>query len=268
MLGAVVSFVDASRGIIRVRNKPGRLEDIATMCKRLADDPTAGLTLLPSLKGKLLFAASHVFGRCAQMSTQLIHHAEREAGDVASSLVLEAVWTALRILQKAGDRRVNLWSEQPPVVLFTDGACEEKGSLVTHGAVIIDVASQTKEFFGDHVPAHLVQQWRNTGRSQLIFFAELYPILIARRTWAKVLRNRRVLIFVDNEAAKAALIRNYSPLLDAAHMLSEIADLDVQLECFPWYCRVPSKSNFSDAASRLAFGEYEECFRRVQPLGT
>ena len=195
MLGAVVSFVDASRGIIRVRNKPGRLEDIATMCQRLADDPTAGLTLLPSLKGKLLFAASHVFGRCAQISTQLIHHAEREAGDAASSLVLEAVWTALRILQKAGDRRVNLWSEQPPVVLFTDGACEEKGSLVTHGAVTIDVACQTKEFFGDHVPAHLVQKWRNTGRSQLIFFAELYPILIARRTWAKVLRNRRVLIW-------------------------------------------------------------------------
>eukprot|EP00439_Symbiodinium_sp_Y106_P085882 s148_g30.t1 len=185
-------------------------------------------------------------------------------------------------------------------------ACEEKGSMVTHGAVIIDVASQTREFFGDHIPAHLVQQWRNTGRSQLIFFAELYPILIARRTWAKVLRNRRVLIFIDNEAAKAALIRNYSPLVDAAliarrtwakvlrnrrvlifidneaakaalirnysplvdaaHMLSEIAALDVQLECFPWYCRVPSKSNFSDAASRLAFGEYEECFRRVQPL--
>ena len=105
-----------------------------------------------------------------------------------------------------------------------------------------------------------------TLAGQLIFFAELYPILIARRTWAKVFRNRRVLIFIDNEAAKAALIRSYSPLVDAAHMLSEIAALDVQLECFPWYCRVPSKSNFSDAASRLAFGEYEECFRRVQPL--
>ncbi|CAE7775427.1 unnamed protein product [Symbiodinium sp. CCMP2592] len=161
--------------------------------------------------------------------------------------------------------RVNLWSEQPPVVIFTDGACEEKGNQVTHGAVIVDPASQTREVFGGHIPEDLVTKWRSSGRTQLIFFAELYPVLIARRTWAKVLRNRRVLIFVDNEAAKAALIRNYSPLLDAAHMLSDIAELDVELRCFPWYCRVSSKSKFSDAASRLNFGEYEECFRRIQP---
>ena len=144
MLGAVVSFEDAPKGIIRVRNKPGRLEDISSMCQRLADDPAVGMTLLPSLTGKLLFAASHVFGRCAQIATQLIHHAEKEAGDAASSLVLDAARAVLQILQSAGDRRVNLWSEQPPVVLFTDGACEERGSMVTHGAVIIDVASQTR----------------------------------------------------------------------------------------------------------------------------
>ena len=266
MLGAVVSFEDAAKGLIRVRNKPGRLEEISSLCQRFAEDPLASASLLPSLKGKLLFASSHVFGRCAQIATQLIHHAERESSGATPNLVVEAVHDALRTLQLAGDRRVNLWSEQPPVLLFTDGACEDNGSTVTHGAVIIDCASQTKEFFGGHIPADMVRQWRDTGRSQLIFFAELYPVLIARHTWYKVLRNRRVLIFVDNEAAKAALIRNYSPLLGAAHMLAEIASLDVKLECFPWYCRVPSKSNLADAASRLAYGEYEECFRQVQPM--
>ena len=115
--------------------------------------------------------------------------------------------------------------------------------------MIVDPASQTKESLGAHIPAQLVQQWRDTGRSQLIFFAELCPILVARKTWAKVLRNRRVLMFVDNEAAKAALIRNYSPLVDVAHMLSQIAALDVEFGCFPWRCSVPSKSNPSDAAS-------------------
>ncbi|CAE7799781.1 unnamed protein product [Symbiodinium sp. CCMP2592] len=169
-----------------------------------------------------------------KVATQLIHHAERQPGPDVHGFVLQSLK-------------------------------REKGNQVTHGAVIVDPASQTREVFGGHIPEDLVTKWRSSGRTQLIFFAELYPVLIARRTWAKVLRNRRVLIFVDNEAAKAALIRNYSPLLDAAHMLSDIAELDVELSCFPWYCRVPSKSNFSDAASRLSFGEYEECFRRIQP---
>ena len=49
------------------------------------------------------------------------------------------------------------------MLLFTDGACEDKGSRVTHGAVITDFASQTKEFFGGHIPPDIVQQWRDTG---------------------------------------------------------------------------------------------------------
>ncbi|CAE7519874.1 unnamed protein product [Symbiodinium sp. CCMP2592] len=266
MLGAVLSFKDAGRGLIRIRNKPGRVEEIGDMVERLASDPGEGARSLPSLKGKLLFAASHVFGRCAQVATQLIHHAEKHQGSGAHACVEAAVRRALDTLKAAGDRQVNLWSEQPPVIVFTDGACEERGSQVTHGAVIVDVASQTYEVFGGHIPGPLVEVWRGSGRVQLIFFAELYPVLIARRTWGKVLRNRRALFFVDNEAAKAALIRNYSPLVDAANMLADIAELDVVNHCFPWYCRVPSKSNFSDAASRLSFGEYEERFRKVQPM--
>ncbi|CAE7412230.1 SEP2 [Symbiodinium sp. CCMP2592] len=266
MLGAVLSFKDAGRGLIRIRNKPGRVEEIGDMVERLASDPGEGARSLPSLKGKLLFAASHVFGRCAQVATQLIHHAEKHQGSGAHACVEAAVRRALDTLKAAGDRQVNLWSEQPPVIVFTDGACEERGSQVTHGAVIVDVASQTHEVFGGHIPGPLVEAWRSSGRVQLIFFAELYPVLIARRTWGKVLRNRRALFFVDNEAAKAALIRNYSPLVDAASMLADIAELDVANHCFPWYCRVPSKSNFSDAASRLSFGEYEERFRKVLPV--
>ena len=266
MLGAVVSFEEAQRGLIRVKNKPGRVVDILGLFNRLREDPVANARILPSLKGKLLFASSHVFGRCAQVATQMINHAERQAGARVTQQVLDAVQGAVDMLEASGDRQVNLWSEQPPIMLFTDGACEEEGSMVTHGAVIIDPASSTREFFGGHVPKEMVAAWRSSGRTQLIFFTEIFPVLVARRTWAKLLRNRRVLIFVDNEAAKSALIRNYSPLVDATAMLSEVASWDMLLGCFPWYCRVPSKSNVADAASRLAFGEYEESFRKIEPM--
>ena len=106
-----MSFEDAAKGLIRVRNKPGRLEEISSLYWRFAADPVSSAFLLPSLKGKLLFASSHVFGRCAQIATQLIHYAKRESSGATPNLVLEAVHGALRTLQLAGDRKVNLWSE-------------------------------------------------------------------------------------------------------------------------------------------------------------
>ena len=62
-------------------------------------------------------------------------------------------------------------------------------------------------------------KWRRSGRTQLIFFTEILPVLVAKKTWSEVLKNRRVFFYIDNEAAKAALIRGFSPLLDASDML-------------------------------------------------
>ncbi|CAE7942752.1 unnamed protein product, partial [Symbiodinium necroappetens] len=150
VLGAVVSFEEAQRGLIRVRNKPGRVDDVLGLFHRLREDPVANARILPSLKG-------------------------RQSGAKVTQQVLDAVDSAVDM-------------------------------------------------------------------------------------------NRRVLGFVDNEAAKSALIRNYSPLVDATAMLSEVASWDMFLGCLPWYCRVPSKSNIADAASRLSFGECEESFRKIEPM--
>ncbi|CAE7764695.1 unnamed protein product, partial [Symbiodinium microadriaticum] len=90
-----------------------------------------------------------------EVATQMINHAEKQAGARVTQQVLDAVQGAVDMLIASGDRQVNLWSEQPPIMLFTDGACEEEGSMVTHGAVIIDPASNTREFFGGHVPKEL-----------------------------------------------------------------------------------------------------------------
>ena len=109
-------------------------------------------------------------------------------------------------------------------------------------------------------------KWRRSGRTQLIFFTEILPILVAKKTWSEILKNRRVFFYIDNEAAKAALIRGFSPLLDASDLLFEIFEQDVLLRCLPWYSRVPSKSNCADAASRLEFDVCGSDFTKVQPV--
>ena len=100
----------------------------------------------------------------------------------------------------------------------------------------------------------------------MIYQAELFPIWIAKVTWKHLLTGRQVLWFCDNEAARSAMIRSYSPLLDSLQLVRCCALEDVAAQSTNWYARVPSKSNLSDAASRLDFGCYALLrFTKVMP---
>ena len=52
-----------------VRNKEGRIESIEELIRRCAETRRCDNKQMLSVKGKLLFAAGHVFGKCAQIAT-------------------------------------------------------------------------------------------------------------------------------------------------------------------------------------------------------
>ena len=267
ILGVTISFDRSVQGVIEVSNKKERVPDLWQLLEQMESDPGLRLEALASFKGRMLFATSHVFGRCAQICTQLIGQALKAARpEEARDRVLQAARLALQVLSEAGPRQVCRWGDAPPVLVFTDGACEDDGALTTHGAVLLDPATGVQEFFGDRVPSHLVQRWKGQGLKQLVFFAELLPVAVAKATWAHVLRNRLCIFFLDNEAARACLIRSFTPVVNATSILMDVAVQDVASHTLNWYSRVPSKSNIADDASRLEFGRYANLFRMVQPV--
>jgi hypothetical protein len=156
---------------------------------------------------------------------------------------------------------VRFLGEQRPVVIITDGACED--DRVSCGAVMID--GSRKEFFGCHIHPELVARWRKGDKMQFIGQAEIYPLVLARSTWKFV--DRRVLYFVDNDSARFAAIACYSPIRDSLDLLWQIALLDTDRHNISWYDRVPTLSNLSDAPSRLEFAPVVALgFSEVPPL--
>ncbi|CAL1170452.1 unnamed protein product [Cladocopium goreaui] len=75
-----------------------------------------------------------------------------------------ALRDAFSCLAESGPRSVQAWSGRRPLVIFTDGACEENGELVTHGAVLFDPVSSSSYMFGDKVPIEWLDQWRLNAR--------------------------------------------------------------------------------------------------------
>ncbi|CAL1128793.1 unnamed protein product [Cladocopium goreaui] len=53
---------------------------------------------------------------------------------------------------------------RPPLIIFTDGACEEDGLCVTHGAAYYDPESHQALMFGDYVPTCWTDKWRTEGK--------------------------------------------------------------------------------------------------------
>ena len=248
MLGAVMDFSESSRGVISVKNKQSRLDDISALVNSIVAKEDAPMSQLETLKGRLLYASGHTFGKCTQLAIHLISKSVK-GGKVAKvdSQLRQVLLSALKTLVDACPRRVSSWTGRPPVLVFTDGACEEEGTNVSHGAVLVDLYYNQYLYFGDSVPR--TNKWKTGGKTQLIGQAEIFPILVAKKTWRSNLENRPVLWFVDNSSAQAAWIRSFSPILENYELLTINAAMDVALQSLHWYSRVPSKANPGDAPS-------------------
>ena len=267
LLGAVIDLSGATQGMVSVHNKPSRISDLQELVNSICNSQTVAISTLETLKGRLLYAAGHTFGRCTQLAIQLISRVARRGPLVLLDEQLKHVIVrAMRCLVNSKPRRVEAWSGRVPIILFTDGACENEGVLVTHGAVLFDPESNLALMFGDEIPPEWTSKWKSEGRKQLICQAELFPVIIAKNTWKDALKGRSILWFIDNNSSLAAIIRSYSPVLDNFEMLVINARLDTELQCLHWYSRVPSRSNLSDDPSRLVFEELErQGFKRCTP---
>ena len=250
-----------------MKNKDSRLKDIGGLVSSVLRKQRVPISIIETLKGRLLYASGHTFGKCTQLAIQLISKAAKSGPMVViDDGIRKVLMSALHMLLSSGPRKVTSWTGKPPVLMFTDGACEDEGSLVTHGAVLVDFHFLKFLYFGDHVPTTWVRKWRASGKKQLIGQAEIFPILVAKRTWQSLLELRPVLWFVDNSSAQSALVRSFSSVFDNYELLVTNAILDVRLQSSNWYSRVPSKSNPGDDPSRLEFDELNrKGYTRCEP---
>ena len=125
--------------------------------------------------------------------------------------------------------------------------------------MIVDPASGLIEFFGERVPASVEQSWgRGCDHDQVMGQAEIAPLVVSAILWADVLRERQVIAVVDNDSAKDAAIRGYSPSLPSAFLVAALWKALAAANATPWFDRVPGPSNIADGPSRLDFKALED----------
>ena len=148
------------------------------------------------------------------------------------------------------------------VIIFSEGAREDAGEVVSRGAVLYVSSNGIQKYFGEMVPSKIVSSWRKGGKKQLVGQAEMFPVLVSKIYWKTPLHRRRILWFMDNDSARAAYGSRASRVDDSFNMLCVSAKVDNMLHAYHWYTRVPSCANVSDPASRLDYSFYDGSYDR------
>ena len=251
-LGALVKLGSLQKqDVLEVANKPGRLEDLAVFAESWrAVESKKGVADAQSLRGKIRYAEGLSLGRVAAPLAHSLSLWTKEAHvrRVPSSLK-QLIEVTIGSLVSIGPKTVRFGSTRPPIIVFSDGACEESGTSV--GAVLFEYG-HAPEFFGADLPIDLIESWYTKDlQKQVIGQAELFPLLVARLTWSERLRNRRALYFIDSESARWAMVKGYSPVFPSLMIVADCLSFDAKECSSAWYARVPTECNVADQPSRL-----------------
>eukprot|EP00435_Cladocopium_sp_Y103_P015310 s993_g3.t1 len=152
------------------------------------------------------------------------------------------------ILETLAPREISLTQRSEPVLIYTDGAFDSPDA--TWGAIVIDVVTGTRWCFGGAVPEYLLNAWKHMVGEQFICQIEMYAVLCIRWRMRELLWKRRLILFIDNEPCRFALVKGRSPSDPLFRMSHACASIEAARPAFTWYERISSYSNPADLPSR------------------
>ena len=266
-LGVQFDLSESGCGTLLVHNTQKRIEDTVALLQDIVNAGRMSKKESLALRGKLAFCDGFIFGRVGKLALQdITRHAYSSpfAAELSERLVDALLLLRNRLV--SGRPRTLTCKMLDSFFIFTDASF----SLTAgggFGAFLANQSGQIISWFSLHVPAARFDAWFLQGRKNLIGEFETLTVAIALRLWGKWVTSSQVMIYIDNEGAKFALIRGYSDSA-AISLICQFVALQLDDKCvLPWYSRVPSVSNLADYPSRKIkhqFLEDSKCIPEVE----
>ena len=127
-LGVEFSFADTRAGLIRVANTPGRVAELGATIDRLLNVGFVSASELVSLRGRLLFAESQVFGRQSKRAMKILSSRCAKCGRVFFDQELRDALILLRDRVVRGGPRVVAAVRRNRYLVFADACHESDGA--------------------------------------------------------------------------------------------------------------------------------------------
>ena len=208
------------------------------------------------LRGRMQWFESFASGRVAQQA--LLTLSKMTTAGRVSEVLSEQKLVAIRVLKErvicAPPTKIRTTSLDKWYV-FSDGACE--GELVKEGsigAVLISPCGIACESFAEIIPRPWMETFLASSQHP-IFEIELLPVWISLTMWEGYLSNTQCVFYLDNEAAKGALVKGATDAGSGTRLVHAFVVSEMNLQVKVWFSRVPTSSNIADRPSRMSFDE-------------
>ena len=249
-LGVVVKLPSTGTNKMEVADKPERVDKLKSFVTGLKLGAVLRPGAVSSFRGAVGYSRSQAFGRCGAAELHYLGELSRRPPQRIDAQILMHLSFWGEYFGNCKPRTVLLGTQPPPVDIYGDGS-EEPGGVGIGGVLRFRGRGARREFFASKVEEGRVRRWKEeAGGEKVIHQAEIYSVVVALRTWGPALRGRRLLVFVDNDAARAALVAGGSRALPSAKLVGEFWQLAAEYHLYPWVERVPTRSNPADAPSR------------------
>ena len=238
-----------------------------------------------TLAGKLNFVSSSLFGRMGRSAVKAIYGRQHSPSpnDKLTFALRASMETIRHILLHTPPKQIPMSLQPPPTppVIYTDAFFEmgdrrfRPGDIdipeewdpakTPHlhngwGAIFFPQDPSLPQAFTLHgeIPSALLHHY--CQRKAFIYFLEAWALIITTITFQSMLRTQRhphghYIAFIDNEAAKFALIKGYGRDPAINNMLGLFWAAHAEAGIDPWVERVSTKANPADAISRGDFSQ-------------
>ena len=252
-LGLIIGLSQFADGVVYIKHTPERIQELKQTLTAVLERGSLEASEAEALRGRLHWFSSFLFGRrpCQALGVLGLRAKGLDRGRKLSADLRDAL-TYLR------DRAL----ESPPVQLspairdtfyiFTDGSLE--GDVAGVGGILYDPLGESLSFFSAKLPASTVASLMEASEHP-IYEVELLAIWAAFKLWMQKLTDFLAVVYLDNEAAKGALVSGKSTTVSGKAIVNAVLDLEDDARLRPWYGRVPTSSNPADDPSRGVFGE-------------
>ena len=211
VLGVVLDLKRFEEGVVSFKHTEARRSELEETLNRHLESDALSQKDAESLRGRLIWFESFLFGRVANLS---LHEIGKRAIALGHGLKLND--RLRRALIFFRDRIVNgrpieiTKAVGKTVYIFTDGAFEPTSdSPGTLGGILYNERGEPNGFFSEVVPSSLMEAYLQTSKNP-IYLIELLAVFVAIRLWGEACKHIFVVNFVDNEASRSALSKAWS----------------------------------------------------------
>ena len=246
-LGVSFNLQHFTSGRVEVSNTPSRTQELLRQIDEALTSETLPTKAAQSLRGRLQFADSQIFGR----SSKLCLKALDEHDQAGASKLAEDSCNALRRYRQTLDhgRPRNIGGPSHEVLyLFTDAAHEAGRCGI--GGILYDARSCPIAFFSYFLTDAQSTSLGAPEKKTIIFEAELIAYVAAIVLWRDRVTNRSLVAFIDNNSVRDVCISGKARNQTGRKLVSLLLAVEDMAGLNVWISRVPSPSNPSDVLSR------------------